>query len=154
MKKIVLLAFAIGTLFSCKNDDDNRATEGNYLIFGHFYGFCIGETCVQTFKVTDSKLYKDTAGDYTGQDFEFSELDNALFEEVKDVVDFLPDQLLKDNETVFGCPDCADGGGLFIQYLDNGNLKTWRIDQMKENVPSYLHNFMDKVNEKIALINE
>jgi hypothetical protein len=69
------------------------------------------------------------------------------------LVDFFPNQLLSEEETVFGCPDCSDGGGLFIQYSDNGNLKSWRIDQMQENVPSYLHSFMDQVNEAIVLIN-
>jgi hypothetical protein len=81
------------------------------------------------------------------------ELENDKFEKVKNLVDFFPNQLLNKSETVFGCPDCADGGGLFIQYSESGNLKSWRIDQSKNNVPTYLHNFIDKVNEKIGLIN-
>ena len=75
------------------------------------------------------------------------------FEQVKDLVDLFPTQLLNENVNTFGCPDCTDGGGLFIQYSENGTLKSWRIDQIKGNVPSFLHDFMDKVNEKIELIN-
>jgi hypothetical protein len=155
MKKIVVIFSLIGILISCNNDDDSiEINEQNFLIFGHFYGMCFGEECVETFKLTDKKLFEDTIDDYLGQNLEFVELENDKFNKVKNLVDFFPNQLLNDNETVFGCPDCADGGGLFIQYSDNGTVKSWRIDQNKDNVPSYLHNFIDKVNGKIGLINK
>jgi hypothetical protein len=154
MKKIFLSLCLFGGLISCNNNDDSiEINEQNFLIFGHFYGKCIGEGCVETFKLTDKKLFEDTIDDYIGQNFEFIELENDKFEKVKNLVDFFPNQLLNKSETVFGCPDCADGGGLFIQYSESGNLKSWRIDQSKNNVPTYLHNFIDKVNEKIGLIN-
>jgi hypothetical protein len=154
MKKIFLYLCLFGGLISCINNDDSiEINEQNFLIFGHFYGKCIGEGCVETFKLTDKKLFEDNIDDYIGQNFEFMELENDKFEKVKNLVDFFPNQLLNKSETVFGCPDCADGGGLFIQYSESGNLKSWRIDQSKNNVPTYLHNFIDKVNEKIGLIN-
>ena len=154
MKKVFLLICAIGSLISCNNDDDSiELNEQNFLIFGHFYGECLGEGCVETFKLTDKKLLEDTIDDYLGQNLEFIELEIDTFKQVKNLVDFFPNQLLNESETVFGCPDCADGGGLFIQYSEDGNVKGWRIDQRKDNVPTYLHNFIDKVNEKIGLIN-
>ncbi len=137
---------------SC-NKDCITLNEQNYLVFGHFYGMCAGEGCVETYKLTDMKLYEDLIDDYSGQNLEFVELENETFAQVSDLVDFFPNQLLSEEETVFGCPDCSDGGGLFIQYSDNGNLKSWRIDQFQNNVPSYLHAFIDQVNEDIALIN-
>jgi len=154
MNKAITLLIAIAMLTSCNKDEDCiTLTEQNYLIFGHYYGMCIGEGCVETYKLTEMKLYEDLIDDYSGQNFDFVELDNETFEQVSDLVDFLPNQLLSESETMFGCPDCADGGGLYIQYSDNGNLQSWRIDQMQDNVPSYLHSFMDQVNASIALIN-
>ena len=155
MKKIILILAVVGILISCNNKDDNNImmAEQNFLVFGHFIGRCSGEKCVETFKLTDKKLFEDTIDDYSGQNFEFVELENEKFEQVKNLVSFFPNQLLNESETVFGCPNCADRGELFIQYSENGNLKSWRIDQVKENVPTYLHNFIDKVNEKIELIN-
>jgi hypothetical protein len=152
MNKTITLLIAIAMTTSC-NKDCITLNEQNYLVFGHFYGMCAGEGCVETYKLTNMKLYEDLIDDYSGQNLDFVELDNELFEQVSDLVDFFPNQLLSESETVFGCPDCADGGGLYIQYSDNGNLKSWRIDQMQENVPSYLHSFMDQVNEAIVLIN-
>lgn len=154
MRKVLLLLVITGILISCSNDDDLTLNERSFLIFGHFYGECVGEGCVETFKLTNTKLFEDTADDYFGQDLNFVEIENEKFEQVKDLVDFFPNKLLSERETVFGCPDCADGGGLFIQYSENGNVKSWRIDQGKDDVPSYLHNFIDKVNEKIRLINK
>jgi hypothetical protein len=154
MKKILLILSVIGVLISCNKDDENIVlNERNFLIFGHFYGECYGEACVETFKLTDKSLFEDTIDDYSGEELNFEELDNEKFEQVKNLVDFFPNQLLNDNNNVFGCPDCADGGGLFIKYFINGEVKIWRIDQIKGNVPDYLHDFIDKVNEKIGLIN-
>lgn len=151
--KNLLSIFLITTVFiSCSKDDVATLDKGNFLVFGHFYGQCFGEGCVETFKLTSNKLYEDTIDDYSGSEFNFIELDNDAFEQVKDLTDYFPNRLLDANESVFGCPDCADGGGLFIQYSNNGQIKSWRIDQLKSNVPTYLHNFINKVNEKISLI--
>ena len=155
MKKLIFTLITVGILFSCNNDDDNiTINEQNFLVFGHFYGECGGEDCIETFKLTDEKLFEDTIDDYSGQNLEFEELENGVFLQVNDLPDFFPNQLLNESETVFGCPDCADGGGIFIQYSENGNVTSWRIDQVKSNVSSYLHDFIDKVNEKIGIINE
>jgi len=81
------------------------------------------------------------------------QLENSKFEQVKDVIDYFQNQLLNGREPKLNCPDCADGGGIFIQYANNGTIKSWRIDPTLNNVPEYLHEFIEKVNEKIALIN-
>lgn len=152
--KIVTFFAILIIISSCKHDDDISVNENDYLIFGHFYGECIGEGCVETYKLTDTKLFEDTNDSYAGTaPFNFIELGALQFEQVKDLIDFLPPELLNASDTAFGCPDCADQGGLFIQYLKNGNTKSWRIDQSKNQVPEYLYEFMDKVNEKISLIN-
>ncbi len=138
----------------CNDEEEMKFNENNYLIFGHFYGMCFGEGCVETYKLTDSKLYEDSNDNYSGNEaFSFNELAKDKFDRVKDLIDYFPIELLSEENSIFGCPDCADQGGLFIQYIQNGDVKSWRIDQSQEHVPDYLHNFMDKVNEKIYLIN-
>jgi len=155
MKKICCLLLIITSLASCNNDDDSNfeINEDNFLIFGHFYGECVGEDCVETFKLTSTTLLEDTIDDYSGQNQEFIALENETFEQVKDLVTSFPNRLLNEDKSVLGCPDCADGGGLFIQYSDNGDVQSWRIDLTKDNIPEYLHDFVDAVNEKITLIN-
>jgi len=152
MKKVLflLLGLVILSTSSCFKEDE----ETNYLVFGHFYGECEGEECLETYKLTEYQLFEDTNDDYLSHNLNFVSLDQTIFLEVKDLIDFFPEQLLNESKTVFGCPDCSDGGGLLIQYYKNGNLKSWKIDQTKYDVPNYLYPFMDKVNEKITLIHE
>lgn len=147
---ILLLIF----ICSCTSNDDIQLNKSDYLIFGHFYGFCVGESCVKTFKLTSDALYEDLNDNYSHESFNFGVLDGDKFEQAKDLINYFPTKLLSEKENIIGCPDCADGGGLFIEYSKNGVIKSWRIDQMKNNVPDYLHDFMDKVNEKILIINK
>ncbi|CAH8284828.1 hypothetical protein EV196_101186 [Mariniflexile fucanivorans] len=154
MKKIILLILVSIFIYGCSSKDEIQVYDGDYLIFGHFYGFCIGENCVEIFKLTNENLYEDSNDNYASKPFNFEVLDNAKFEAVKDLVDAFPTKLLDEKEEIIGCPDCADGGGLYIEYSKNGVVSSWRIDQMKNNVPEYLHPFMDTVNMKIALINK
>lgn len=154
MEKAISIFLLSLFVYGCSSNDEIQLTKGDYLIFGHFYGFCIGESCVETFKLTNEKLYEDSNDNYANEPFNFEVLDTTKFEAVKDLIDYFPTKLLSEEESTLGCPDCADAGGLFIEYSRNGTVKSWRIDQIKGNVPSYLHNFMDKVNEKISLINE
>ena len=140
---------------ACSNEDDGLLlSEKNFLIFGHFYGECFGEGCVETFKLTNTTLYEDTLDDYAGRERNFVALDNSTFLLVKDLADQFPTQLLATTEEFIGCPDCADGGGIFIQYVRDDQVRTWRIDQVKSNIPTFLHPFVDEVNEKIGLIAE
>ena len=74
----------------------------------------------------------------------------ALF---KNLSDFIPNELWDESSTTFGCPDCYDQGGIFIKYKNGSNSKNWKIDQTQIDIPTYLHEFIDMVNEKIQLIN-
>ncbi|TXE08431.1 hypothetical protein ES711_07955 [Gelidibacter salicanalis] len=153
MKRVFFFLFTAVVLTACNSDDDNTIETGDYLIFGHYYGMCAGQSCVEIFKLTETKLYEDTNDNYSLDNLSFRELDHATFENVRSLISAVPQELLTDETSVFGCPDCADGGGLYIQLSQNGTLYTWNMDQIKENVPEYLHNFMDEVNASIALIN-
>lgn len=153
MKKIAVLLIFLTLVASCSKDHDDKINDEDYLIFGHFYGFCIGENCVETFKLTNDAIYEDLNDDYINAVFEFELLSNNKFIQVKDLIDFFPTELLEEENDILGCPDCSDGGGLYIEYSKNGIIKSWKIDLFKNNIPDYLHNFMDMVNEKISIIN-
>lgn len=123
-----------------------------YLLFGHFYGECLGEQCIETYKLTDSNLYEDLEDNYGGGSYDFVEMSNAEFELVQDLMTFLPQELLSQPDQTFGCPDCLDQGGVLISHFQNGTEKTWRIDNSVDQVPEYLHDFVAEVHERIALL--
>jgi len=151
--RLLCCIFILGSLLSCKKEPIPGLSEKSVLVFGHFYGECEGEFCIETFKLTDDTLFEDTIDDFYGQDFNFVALEQDKFELVKNLTDFFPSELLKETDSILGCPDCDDGGGLFVQIETPGEeTRSWKIEQNKAMVPGYLHNFMDKINESITSI--
>jgi hypothetical protein len=71
---------------------------------------------------------------------------------VEDLMDFFPQDLLNESDTVIGMPDAGDWGGFYIEYNFNGTRRFWILDKMKTNVPGKYHAFIDKLNEKIDLL--
>jgi len=156
MKVLQIVAVLVLSLsiISCSKEDETLSNSVD-LIFGHYYGECIGESCIETFKLTDTKLFEDTNDNYTASDdYNFVELSDAKFELAQDLIDLIPEELLEEDDQIFGCPDCGDWGGIYVQYRQGDTVQEWQIDMVKESIPDYLHTFVDAINEKIALINE
>jgi len=157
---LVILGLTL-TVVSCKKEDDKegiRLSGSDYLVFGHFYGECGGEQCIETFKLEHDRLSEDDNDTYPPQSLGFynghyNELGATLYNQVKDIVDYFPTALLNETETTIGMPDAGDWGGVYIEYKVNGVHKYWLVDQKTENDPSYLGPFVVKINEKIAIIN-
>lgn len=153
MNRVINISIiALLALASCKKHKANLA-EDDYMIFGHYFGECLGEQCVETYKLTEDKLFEDSQDNYGGGPFSFVELDSDIFSDVYDLVDEFPEELDDVTDATFGCPDCHDQGGVYIQYNRDGETKEWRIDRNKEAIPAYLHGFIDSISEAIDKIN-
>ena len=155
MKKNVLVFLFFILLAGCFKEDTDELEVENYFIFGHFYGECMGETCIETYKLTESAMYEDTRDVYgISSSFDFVEMGHDKFLEVNDLPEYFPEELLHTDTATFGCPDCVDQGGLLIVLYEDDQRRVWKIDMVKEQVPAYLHEFMDRVKEKIAILSE
>jgi hypothetical protein len=154
MKKISLYIFLFNLLLISCNKNENS----DYLIFGHFYGECGGEGCVEIFKLEDNQLFEDTKDLYPNSndyyDGKYKSLSQEQFNSVNDLIDYFPNDLFNESNNVIGQPDAGDWGGLYIECNYNGKRKFWLIDQMKSNVPTKYHNFIDTLNAKIEKINK
>ncbi len=157
MKPFILFSLCLLLILSvsCKKET-STANSSDYLIFGHFYGMCGGEQCVEIFKLDNCRLYEDSRDIYPNRDTfyvgAYSQLSNQQFNAVEDLMDFFPQDLLNESDTVIGMPDAGDWGGFYIEYNFNGTRRFWILDKMKTNVPSQYHAFIDKLNEKISLL--
>jgi hypothetical protein len=148
----MLVLLSLMTL-SCSKDIVCDCQGGEYFIFGHFYGECVGEACIETFKIQGGKLSEDTRDRYPGADpFDWKALPDDKYQLVKDLPATLPSELLAKSDQTFGCPDCADGGGLYIEVFQDGKKHSWWIDKIKAGQPDYLHDFTDQVGAAIALL--
>jgi hypothetical protein len=116
----------------------------------------MGEQCVEIFRLEKEKLCEDTKDQYpNSNDFysgNYVQLSQQKFDATKDLTNCFPTDLLNETDIVIGQPDAGDWGGLYIEYNFNGVRKFWLLDQNKSNVPTKYHDFIDKVNEKIELL--
>lgn len=156
MKRIAysILLLTIISIFSSCSEENMEGPE-EYLIFGHFYGFCAGDHCIQIYKLENGRLYEDQNKTYPRYDEFYDALFVVLennYEQVNDLKNYFPEQLLNETDTIIGCPDCADGGGLYIEYKTDTIHRYWLIDQDISRVEPYLYEFMEKVNDKIDKI--
>lgn len=129
--------------------------------FGHFYGECIGEGCVEIFKIEDGKLYEDTLDIYPSSTHEYGgsyiQLSGEKYDAVRDLVDDFPQELYLIEDHVVGQPDAGDWGGIYVEIHHLGDFSRsgyWLLDQHEGNMPQALNDFVDKINTKIALINQ
>lgn len=109
MKKtthILPLLSALLLLSSCSKEKINDA---EYLVFGHFYGHCVSESCIEIFRLDDDRLLEDQKDLYPGYatffEGDFHELSSSKFELAADLIDYFPLELLNETDTVIGQPD-------------------------------------------------
>jgi hypothetical protein len=154
MKRLVFILFCLIIIVStsCKKSSEELPMP-EYIIFGHFYGLCRGEKCIEIFRLEKDRLFEDTNDKYPNSiNFyagNYVQLTQQKFIDTKDLFNSFPKDLLSEKNNVIGQPDAGDWGGLYVECNFNGIRKFWLIDQMKSNVPSKYHNFIDKMNEKI-----
>lgn len=154
MKKLLI---ALLILAACDDDNVKKETSENYIIFGHFYGECIGEQCVQIFKLTDDELFEDSNDTYPGVDHSYNAkfhiLDPQKFDLVKNLADNIPQELLTVTDKVIGTPDAFDQGGIYFEVSLDGQQQYWLIDKAEANIPEYLRSFVEEVENSISAIN-
>lgn len=149
-----MVCLTVFTLTSCEKDDNLELSTSDYIIFGHFYGKCVGEQCIEIFRLENEKLFEDSKDQYPNSGEFYGgiwvQLSQQKFNDTKDLTKYFPTDLLNETEKIIGQPDAGDWGGLYVEYNINGVRKFWLLDQKKSNVPTKYHNFHDKINEKIG----
>ncbi len=150
--KIVCVFAILGIATSCKDDSAGPSYDTNYIVFGSFFGECLGEPCIEIFKIENGKLYEDTADIYPEQrlyEGQFIQLPQSKYDIVKDIIHKVPEELLNDTTIVFGVPDAHDQGGLYLELKVEGKRKFWLIDTEVTRIPVYLRSFSNILKEYI-----
>lgn len=154
---LFLLIIIASSVSCCKNEVQTPVENStDQVVFGRFYGFCEGESCIEFFKIQNNHLFEDSNDTYpTWNDFyvgNFQALSVEKYNAVSNLMVDFPTALLTDSKTVFGLPDASDGGGLYFEYQVGGVHKFWVFDQFLTNVPAEYHVFLNKINQKIDLL--
>ena len=89
MRAILKYIFALILLFAvnsgCDKQENIYPPDEDYIVFGHYYGMCFGEQCVEIFKIENQQLFEDTLDEYAN----FSQPYHCVF--VKAILYFLHD---------------------------------------------------------------
>jgi hypothetical protein len=153
LKYYLLILSILFVITTCKKDEE-PAGQVEYIVFGHFYGMCIGEQCIEIFKLDCCHIYEDTNDIYpdhvNAYVASYVELDPKERDSVNFLINRIPNSLLSINEKVIGTPDVVDQGGLYFEIKHKDQpVRYWFIDQNKSNVPASLHTFIDDINTAI-----
>ena len=156
--KLLVPAILMVLLTSCGGPDNGPGDDGD-IVFGLFAGECIGDNCVRIFKLTEEELFEDQNDIYpgtifTGEQFDFEGLPNSKFELAEDFASFFPEEILDETESRFGCPDCGDQGGIFLGWYENDTFRSSTIDVRKDEIPEYMHDFVDELFVVMELLRE
>lgn len=153
LKYYLLLISFLFLITTCKKEEE-QVGQVEYIVFGHFYGKCFGEQCIEIFKLNCCHIYEDTNDTYPNQNNQYSasyiELDSNLRDSVSFLMSRIPGSLYSEKGKVIGMPDAGDWGGLYFEIKHKDQpTQYWFIDKMKTNIPTYLHKFVDDIETAI-----
>lgn len=150
MKLLLNIILSLIILAGCSDKCPVSAPDGDYLVFGSFYGMCAGEICIEIFKYENNILYEDGADIYPSSEEmpykgNYYIIDNKYPDDIDYLLSHFPGELLSSGQRTFGIPDGHDQGGLILQVKKDGIVKQWLIDMQTTWLPEYLKNYAEKL---------
>lgn len=149
MKHLIYLMIAC-SFIACDKEDENMQYDA--FIFGHFFGECFGESCVEIYKIEGEQLFEDTNDQYpsiNGNTYNWVQREDVDVQFIQDILVDIPDNLYDESDQIIGMPDAGDWGGIYVKVINEGETKFWLIDHFNENIPEYLIDFTTSI--KLAI---
>ena len=167
--------FVISTLilFSCfenKSSKANQTIQGtdttsknnlpkikyDYIIFGRFCGEC-ASNCAIMYKLNlaDSSLLVDSTDSYwqhkwdSPMKFESRVKDRNKIKSSFDIADSIPPFIFSRSRKAFGCPDCTDGCGMFLETKKDTVVTKFYIDYQLYQISDSIMPFAEFLKRKI-----
>lgn len=152
MKYSPFVLLLLVVLASCEfGHEQGSRLNTEYLVFGRFAGECVGEHCVEIFKIDHGVLYEDTldrypTGLYNGS---FRRLSDSMDTIVQPLVHLVPWEIIRLPNGRIGEPDSHDQGGIYLELKERGVRRYWLIDTQRARLPVFLHSFIDSVEHTV-----
>lgn len=155
MKNKILFLLLAGVWFAACKKAPTPADSLDYFIFGSGYCHCISD-CGTFYQYTPSNLVKGDGQSCQSADYTFkgASLNADAIARAEALLKALPDALYASEETTFGCPDCADQGGYYIEIKKGGVVKSWKIDTNEGALPEFLKPLHQKIRETLEALKE
>ena len=153
-------AFNSASLFlsvacSDSNLEENTEADDTFLIFGVYHGFCIGD-CWRLFKLENGQLFADNFDFPVDGVITFSNMpmSDAQYQDALVLKD-IPDDVTGSDKDIYGCPDCADQGGYYLEFLDEGQRRVVNFDTRFSSFDNKsIENYLTTMSEIILKLEE
>ena len=145
--KIVPLIVMLLFLSSCTKDNLDNI---DYFTFGNAFGMCQGN-CATFFLIKGGSIYPDDIDYYLGNSLKFKSevMPTEKYNLAQELIEKFPYYLIKNPNKTFGCPDCADQGGIHIEIQEKGVIKRWHFDTTISNLPTEIQDYVLEVSNVI-----
>jgi hypothetical protein len=116
----------------------------DYMIFGVYCGECGGH-CATMYKIDNTGLAIDETDGFFKNNGKITFADKGWkddrFDTAKILLESIPTQLVTSKMEQFGCPDCTDGCGIYVELKMNAVVKKFYIDTNQSQLPEFLKPF-------------
>jgi hypothetical protein len=141
---------------ACSEEPERLSGPDDYIIFGDFYGECIGQSCIDIFKIADQRVFEDTLDVYPSvsslpHTVSFVASGSDRFDALNELIGQIPADLFDESTIVIGEPDAGDWGGFYLETNTSGDVRYWLIDKMEDNLPGYLSKYADKLEAAVQI---
>lgn len=133
----ILFFFSI-FLFSCQNDQPNDVA----IKSGTFFGMCSGY-CKMEIEIIDRDIVFK-ASSWGNQNYPDTTIHGTISNQEWDsLIESVNMDTLMSLDDIIGCPDCADGGGEWIEITKSGTIKRVTFEYGK--TVASIQNLIEKV---------
>lgn len=159
-----LIFFAFVLLAACNSTREKSSTSTTtaakenvqHIVFGRYCGMSPGNNAtLYKVDIANDRLYIDTSNTFMNDygktlTFPSTPAPADQYRMAEEIVSRIPDSLfLAPNEERFGCPDCADGCGIFFEIQTPAYRKYFYIDYQTEQLEGYVKPFGEYLKRKI-----
>lgn len=152
MKKSLLFVLLCVMLTACKDDPCSKPLpEGDTFIFSKYYCECTGN-CIAGYKLATEGLFHGagTWCDPAALTFSATPLSDDKACLAQTLRYAIPAQMFYSDEKTYGCPDCGDWGGYYIELTSGGITKYWRLDTHKDGLPADIKAYVEMLEQTLA----
>jgi hypothetical protein len=124
----------------------------DYIIFGVYCGECDGH-CATMYKIDSAGLTADSTDSYFKNKgvitFTNRPTKDYRYTKAKLLWEHIPLQLVDSKLEQFGCPDCGDGCGIYVEVKIGPSIKKFLIDTGENQIPEFLRPFAKEVQKVV-----
>ncbi|MBK8830015.1 MAG: hypothetical protein IPN60_04000 [Saprospiraceae bacterium] len=153
----LLIGLGLLLFVSCQ-DTLSVDPQEDFIVFGQFNGYCLGDACFIFYALTEDVLLESNVDKYSGSGFypydDYAPLSQDKFNIAEDLGAFVPQELWLETTSHIGQADVSDVGALYFEMKNGSDHRYWVFERGDFDMPVVYKTFMSKIQEKITLINQ